>query len=147
LIRQVTKETLPEFLSLARQMHEESTSRDLEFSAEKLEQLIGSPSTFCVMAYKDQKVIGGMLGFITEHYFSKDKKAVESGLYVVPKHRNGMTGVRLIRTFEDWSKQHEAKHIWIGYSTGIGDINRMKDFYKALGYDYEGFFCRKKINV
>ncbi len=147
MIRQVTKESLPQFIELAKQMHQESSSVDLEFSEQNLNQLIGSPSTFCVMSYRDNEITGGMLGFITEHYFSKDKKAVESGLYVKPQFRNGMTGVRLIREFERWAKQNNAKHIWIGYSTGIGDIDRMKDYYQSLGYNYEGFFCRKKINV
>lgn len=88
-----------------------------------------------------------MLGFVMEHYFSKDKKAVESGFFVRPEHRNGMVGVRLIRSFEKWAKDHDAKHIWLGYSSGIGDIDRIQQYYKALGYNYEGFFCRKKLNV
>lgn len=128
-------------------MHQESTSKDLEFSEEVLANLIQNPNTFCVLAKNNETVVGGMLGFITEHYFSKDKKAVESGLYVKPEHRHGMTGTRLIRKFESWAKENGAKHIWIGYSTGIGDIDRMKDYYKTLGYNYEGFFCRKKLNV
>lgn len=147
MIEKVTLETVDEFIALARQMHEESTSRDLEFSEQTLKTLIARPETFCVLAKKDGLVVGGMLGFITQHYFSEDKKAVESGLYVKPEHRNGMTGTRLIKTFESWAKENGAKHIWIGYSTGIGDIDRMKDYYSALGYNYEGFFCRKKLNV
>lgn len=128
-------------------MHQESSSKDLEFSEDRLISLIEKPETFCVMSYKDGDVSGGMLGFITQHYFSSDKKAVESGLYVKQKYRNGLIGVRLIREFERWAKENGAKHIWMGYSTGIGDIDRMKDFYKTLGYNYEGFFSRKKLNV
>lgn len=71
----------------------------------------------------DGAIRGGMLGFISEYYFSRELFAIDLFLYVDADFRRGlMSGVvarRLFQAYRDWALAQGVCEVRICVSTGI----------------------------
>lgn len=153
MIRAATAADTPVLIEMGRALHDESKRySERGFAPEKLEalarSLFGTATTEgeggAFVAEKDGKVIGMLIGFVREQWFSYDKLASDYTFYVRPEHRGSMAAVRLIKAFEAWAISKGAVDILPGVSTMIAS-ERARDLYLALGYEHYGYSMLKKV--
>lgn len=91
---------LQQLMALSARLREESlTMSDIAIDEAKMKSVYARAF--------DPADEGGMLGFIAEHYFSRERYATDLFIYVSPNCRRGlMSGViarRLFERYRDWS--------------------------------------------
>jgi len=147
-IRPFERKDFDRLLELAEEMRLESLSfRDCPIDRDKLlvigEATINTPETyFGVVAEKHGEIIGFMIGFCAEEYFSLNKTASDLALYVIPKERGGHAAYAILLRFKSWTKKRGAKTVSLGITTGV-EVERTKKLYKALGFKEIGPIFRK----
>jgi len=146
----LTREDALAMLEIAEQMHKESPNfQNKPFDRERIWKLFDAtvkyPSRFCMIYAKDgDKPIGGILGKITEQYFSGDLVASDFGMFILPEHRGGSCFVRLFKEFEKWSIDNGATSIMVGHTTGVNTENAQGMFLR-LGYSLMGYVFNKEL--
>ena len=95
--------------------------------------LTGNPMTVLV-AEVDGKIVGGIVGVLTQLWFNNAcKVASELAWWVAPEHRRGRTALKLYQAFEAWAKEQGAAHIVMSDLVVEGETPAAKLFEK-LGY-------------
>jgi GNAT superfamily N-acetyltransferase len=128
---------------IADYMHGLTNFASVRFDQEKvyhqIEVMVADPSKwYCKAAVKDGVIIGGMLGFVSEAYYSQDKIAFEMTVMVLPEHRGSRSAWLLIKDFTAWAEQAGAKQIRVGVGTGPQGYGASR-IYGKLGYETSGF--------
>lgn len=148
-IRQGDRDDIPALIELGGLMHKESPRfRGLDWDEDKLIQLgiLLADQGGMFVAEKDNKVVGMILGMVTEHFFGRDLVASDLVVYVHPDHRGGTMVVRLLKKFEAWAYATGAKVIVLGVSTEI-KADRTGELYKRLGYRSTGVMAVKERKI
>ena len=143
MIRQMISDDIEALTSIGAAMHLESNYKHTEYSADKCralgENIIASPRLVGLVSEIDGEINGFFIGFVNEHYFSDTLMASDLLLYVVPEYRNGLSGVRLIKSYIEWAKESgvESGNIQLGQTAGI-DPAVVDRLYKKLGFHPSG---------
>lgn len=127
---------------IADYMHGMTNFASVRFDQEKvyhqIEVMIADPSKwYCKAAVKDGIIIGGMLGFIAEAWYSKLKVAYEMVVMVLPEHRGSRAAWLLIKDFTAWAETAGANQIRVGVGTGPQGYGASR-IYGKLGYEAAG---------
>jgi GNAT superfamily N-acetyltransferase len=136
------------FMAIA--MHAESPRyRGLQLSRRKLsnimERMHDHPELGALLvAEKDEEVIGMMWGYVDEFFFSEERYATDILLYVVTEHRGSRAAYQLVKAFEEWSYDKNARYVQPGVSTGI-DNDGYARFYERMGYSVTGLNLSKTV--
>lgn len=148
MIRPFEEKDFTPLLVLAEEMRIESKAfMDFTIDQNKLvmigEYTITHPETYYgAVSTNDRGVIVGfILGFCTEHYFTTEKIASDMAVYVLPEFRGGSHVARLIKGFANWAKSQGAKSVSLGISTG-NDVERIAQLYEALGFKRDSISCK-----
>ena len=81
----------------------------------------------------DGALVGMLAGCIAPLWIAPHAVvAAELAWWMDPAHRHGMTAVRMVRAFEDWSEQRGAAHVVMSSVPSLGD--RPARLIKLLGY-------------
>lgn len=107
---------------------------------------VDSPKTKKIVVYKNNIPIGMALGYVTKHPLFNDTVASDLMLYVIKEHRGSIVSVRLLNKLIEWGALNKAKYFLTGQATGIGDLDRTKDFYLRQGFKPTGFSVMKEYN-
>lgn len=128
---------------MGKEMHEESSFRDLMFDEEAILHyafLSMQPDSdlYAAMCVLDSgEAIGFMFGGVESFFFSPTQKlAHDYALYIRKAHRNTMNArgaILLLKDFEHWAKSKRVVRIQLGITTGIAEEKTMK-LYNKLGY-------------
>lgn len=122
-IRPADIDDVPVLLLLAAKMHGEAPAyRDFEFDTHRVDGLLRRLITGagCLLVSEvNGRVVGGIAGICTEHWFSPEKVAVDLALFIDPEYRNGMSAARLVDGFIQWAKLAGAKRVTLGVTTGV----------------------------
>ena len=148
-IRQGDRDDIPALIELGGLMNKESPRfRGLDWAEDKLIQLgiLIADQGGMFVAEKDNKVVGMILGMVTEHFFGRDLVASDLVVYVHPDHRGGTMVVRLLKKFEAWAYATGAKVIVLSVSTEI-KADRTGELYKRLGYRISGVMAVKERKI
>jgi GNAT superfamily N-acetyltransferase len=137
MIREARHDDIPALLTLAQEMHAESPRYSLlRFSADKVAGLfcclIDSPDGLLLVADNGGEIAGGIAAMVTPHWFSDDLVSSDIGLFMLPRHRGGMTAVRLMRGYIEWAKFRGALQIQAGISTGV-QVEESAALYRRMG--------------
>lgn len=148
-IREATEQDISQLLLLGEALHRESPAYYLKsFDAQRLEgflqTVINDPNYYCLVAEKQQVMIGYFIGGLTFEIISYDVTAFDLSIYVLPDNRNGRTAIKLFKTFEAWAKGHNAKYFRVGISTGI-HTEKTSKFYQLLGFKPDGVVLEKRL--
>ena len=148
MIRPFEEKDFTPLLVLADEMRIESKAfQDFTIDHDKLimigEHTINHPDVYYGAVATNEKgvIVGFILGFCTEHYFTTDKIANDLAVYVLPEFRGGSSVMRLIKGFTDWARSQGAKSVSLGISTGI-DVERTAQLYEALGFKRDSISCK-----
>jgi GNAT superfamily N-acetyltransferase len=145
----MTAQDIPALLVLGAAMHKESRYAKLDFDPEKLrglgETILGDPDSWlAVVAERDSEIIGFCIGYVAPHFFGNDLTSGDLAIYVVPEHRGGTIGARLVKLYTGWCEAKGVKEPLLGVSAGITP-ERTGRLYERLGYT-EKYIIYKKTN-
>ena len=141
----LTIDDIPQFMELARNFHEASPYRHMEFSDTKVRTLI----TGIVNADKNESVVIGLfverlVGFVicgyAEHTFSNDKMGVEIAWWVEEEYRGSRKSLELLLAFKDWSRRIGCKYIQTASLEGLAPEKLEKVYNKMDTYKVESSF-------
>jgi GNAT superfamily N-acetyltransferase len=147
-IRLATEADIDRMVQLGQAMQQESPrfSR-LGYSDSKVRalgaNLIANPDAVVLVGVVDDEIVGMLLGYVSEQFFSHAITASELVVYVEPAHRGGSVAVRMIHAFEVWAFEHGARDIVLGVSTEV-DASRTCAFYERMGYAPSGNLLVKR---
>ena len=141
-IRRMSEQDIEPMVEMGAAMHAESAFVVLDYSRDKCRDLcrryIAHPDVnFGVVAEKDGRLIGMLMGYVTDYYFGDDKIACDILWYMDPEHRGSRVGIRLLEAFQDWSKERGASEVCIGISTAVA-FERTGALLQRLGYLHVG---------
>jgi GNAT superfamily N-acetyltransferase len=131
-----------ELCNLIQDFIEESDYK-VEVNKSKISMILNSDFCFPVVAYDDEKPIGVIIGYIYEHPLFKAKCSDDFLLYVKNDYRGKLVSVKLVKLYENWAITNSVDFIFISQSTGVGNVDRIKQFYNKLGFKTVGFNCVK----
>ncbi|CAM4032090.1 GNAT family N-acetyltransferase [Ectopseudomonas alcaliphila] len=147
MIRPATIDDIPRLVELGHLLHQTSRysshAYDGDVVGSFMAQLIAGTGVVFV-AERDGKVIGALLGGITEQWFSTELLAFEYAFFVEPGARHGIISARLVQALTTWAELRGAKHVQIGVTTGI-NVEGTAQFYRAHGFQDAGLFFEKAI--
>lgn len=148
-VRQATEQDIDQLILLGEALHRESPAYYLKsFDAERLkgflQTVINDPNFCCLVAEKEQMLIGYFIGGLTFEIISYDVTAFDLSVYVLPDNRNGRTAIKLFKAFEEWAKGYNAKYFRVGISTGI-HTEKTSKFYQLLGFKPDGVVLEKRL--
>lgn len=143
-------EDLEQLLDISEQMHQEAPHfKNKKFDRSKMSKILLATKThpnkmFLTYSKNNGVIEGGILGRISEQYFSDELVAGDMAMFVKPEHRGSILFVRLFKNFEKWSKDNKATSIVIGHTTGI-NMDKVQGMYTRLGYNTMGYVFNKEI--
>jgi L-amino acid N-acyltransferase YncA len=134
-LRMATVDDLPAIVMLGRVMHQESSFAPMNYDMDCVKGTISdliNKSQFVVVAEdKNGKVIGGMVGMVTQSWFGRDMVANDLALFVASDARGGMAAIKMMKAFIHWAKLAGAKQIRPGVTTGHA---RAEKLFQRLGF-------------
>lgn len=137
MIRTATYDDVPALLALGEAMHTESRYAALPWDAAKvsalIESLIESPDGLAMVAVRDGEIVGGFLGSIDEHYFSRARVACDYALFVRPDRRGGLLAIQLLEAYVGWAKVSGAALIQAGITTGV-NVDAASRLFAVAGF-------------
>lgn len=147
MIRHATTADIPAMLSLGRAMHAESPQfRAYSWSDSKMaaliEGLIQHQDGLAVVATDGGRVVGGVLGIITEQFFSYDRLAQDYAIFVEPGRRGAHVGRELVEAFKTWARHMKVPAV-LGVSTGI-KVEATCQLLESCGFERFGYLYAMK---
>ncbi len=143
-IRFATLQDVPALVELGRQMHAITRFRALRFDGEQVRHALEAALTkgqdryvLLVAANAQGAVVGGLLAVLERHLFSQQLTASIMHYDVLPQHRMGGYGLRLLKAFEQWCKNRAVVEINFGINSGV-ETDRVGRFARKLGYQKTG---------
>ena len=132
IIRQTKHKDLPAILELIKEFHAETLNEfGLDCNEEVAQELMPKLIDTSLVLIVDDKLVGVIAGFITNHIVSKEPLFQEVIWYISKEHRR--YGIRLYLELEKWCKDKGIKQIVMGNMGGDKD-DTFKKLYKRLGY-------------
>lgn len=135
-IRPMMMKDAPQIVSMASDMHQESTYKNLDFDPVKLidivEMVCCEPEYFAFI-YDDGEIKGLAVGYVMEHFFGHDLTSGDLAIYVKPEHRRGRVGVDLVVAYREQCLKLGVKEPLLGVSAGINP-ERIGKLYQRLGF-------------
>lgn len=139
MIRAATISDTDSMLFLGRAMHTESRYSRFTWSDEKVRSLIhtliASDDGLALIAEKDGAPVGGFIGAAFDHWCTDARQSSDFALFVLPEHRGGMLGLRLLRQYAKWAKGRGVPDdlIGCGITTGV-DVAASTRLFHIAGF-------------
>jgi GNAT superfamily N-acetyltransferase len=128
-------------------MHAESKYRCYDFDPLKLantiSELIELDRGIAIVAELQGQIVGGLIGYLAEHYFGNDLAAYGLALFIHAEHRNGMVGPRLIKQYVEQARNKGASEIVFANTTGY-EKERVGRLFERLGFNHDGYVFSTK---
>jgi GNAT superfamily N-acetyltransferase len=148
MIRPIMPSDIEQLVGLAEVMHVEGRYKKIKFNREKLRQgFLWHLSNMTLVGFVDDKagtLVGAVVGYISEYFFSTDYILSDYGLYVIPEYRKSKSGAKLLRAFIDAGKKIGVKEICIG-STNMEDPEALDALYKKVGLERAGSIYKMEV--
>lgn len=146
----ITQEDALELVELGRTFHKESRFSKGPYNEEAiwklLKTVVKNPETFYISFYRniDNKIVGFILGQLTEEFFTGTLLAKDLSMFVDKEHRGSFIFVKLLKAFENWAKDKGAQKMMLFHATGIGS-EKASSLFTRLGYAQYGFIFDKEF--
>jgi GNAT superfamily N-acetyltransferase len=143
----MTENDIPALVAMGRIAHTESSYKSMEYSENRCTDLgyltLDNPDALlCLVAEKDNEIIGFCMAAIEAAYFSDEKTASDLMFYVLPEHRGSWAFLMLVRAYVQWTKDKGAKLIFLGNTFGDETIDAL---YLKLGFQRMGGIFRMEV--
>ena len=140
-------EDVGRMVELGEVMHAESSYRDIPYSRSKVAALLTGLMVrdgVVFVARRNGKIVGGIAGGVTEHWFSEEKVGYEHALFMEPESRSGITAIRLLNALKVWCASQGAKTLRLGITTGV-HVEATARLYRSQGAQDAGLFFVMEI--
>jgi len=142
MIRQATFEDIDTIAEIGEKMFSESRWGIFDYDKDKVKRWLhyrmAHEQGINFVAEKAGQLIGFFIGGWFYSYFGEFKRSTDELLYVMPEHRGGTTGKKLIDAYVERAKELNVDDICIGNSTGV-KINSTAKLYEYCGFSQSGF--------
>ncbi len=146
MVRDATLADIPAMVALGQLMHAESRYSFMAYDGEKvaitLKTLIGTG--FVRVHERDGEIDGGMVGYMSEAWFSRAKVAAELALFMTPGKRGGMAAWYLLSEFSAWAENQGAQEITLAITTGV-KVEETGRMYQRLGFEQVGGVFKRRV--
>lgn len=132
------------------QAHKETRYGNAKYSKEGVFHLLSLikqyPDKFFIAYTKNanEEITGLLMGQLSVEYFSGRTIANDLGMFVHPIHRGGTIFYRMLKSFEQWAKEHGASKMILYHSTGI-EPEKTKKLFTKLEYEEFGSIFDKEL--
>lgn len=129
----------PQVMKLAQAMHAESRFSKFQLKEEKLRKVfegqLNNPRVACCLLAEndDEKVVGMLVGYVVELFFTNALIAQDRVFFVLPEFRGSSAAVRLLTAFRKWAENRGVKELNINMSVAI-DMPRFERFMLHMGF-------------
>lgn len=133
-IRNMNEDDILDVMLLAREFSKEAPAShkwDKNKTLSFLQSTINLPNIEVFVCEKDNEIVGGLVGVISEMYMSYTKQATELAWFVSKEARGSSVAIRLVKHFEEWAKENGADYVTMSDITGI---NTLSEMYTRMGY-------------
>lgn len=143
MIREATTDDIGVMLNLGAEMHAESRYTRFTWNDAKvhrlLETLIASDDGLALVAEREGRVVGGFLGAAFDHWCTDARQSSDFALFVLPEHRGGLIGLRLLRRYAAWARSRGVADdlIACGITTGV-DLAASTRMFDLCGFQHSG---------
>lgn len=107
-----------------------------------LEAAMGSPDWLAALAIDGDEIVGIMLVFRMQMFFSSAYEVGDLAFYVRPDARGGRAARKMLGYAELWASAKETAVMRFGIMTGIR-AEQSQRFFEKLGYDQVGTVVQK----
>jgi len=148
--RKWQRKDFEKMIKLGEKMWKEGAYKNLTFSAEKLrklgDSLIDKPDKgMGFVAIDNDEVIGMMIVYLRNYFFSDDVFCHDLMLFVDPYKRKSIkVPVRLINMATDWAREKGAKEFRPASSVGV-EKEKVAKLYKFMKFENVGYVFRKEL--
>lgn len=101
---------------------------------------------FVAVDRESDRIIGFLKCFISEYWYSNDRRAVHEFLYVTPEHRATKVAVLLVESFVEWAKERDAITCMLN---AFIPSEQARDTFIGLasrcGFEHAGVYFKKDI--
>lgn len=146
--RLATERDVPAVTDLCQEFHGLSYQRSVPFDwdvmGDWVSDRVSDSGSLVVGAWSGSNLVGSVIGLTFVPPYSNRVVAGDYIWYVKPEYRGGMTGVRLMRMFENWALDVGAVQILTGATSGIKS-ERGAALLERLGYVPNGTTLYKDV--
>lgn len=137
IVRPYRETDWPSMYRFARMMHDESpVYRGISFSDEAIEAIergVLQGQYVCLVAERENEILGFFIGGLTPFFFSKEYFAYDLAMFVDPSCRGGAgIALKLFTEFVTWANKSGAKEIRVASTTGV-NTEQYGKFMRKLG--------------
>lgn len=150
-LRLGTLDDIPTLLRFAKNFHSVSPYRGMRFSRDKGEEflkgvILGSQSEGIILvALKETKPIGMLIGVATQPVFTHSRIATELCWWVEEEYRNSRGALVMYSAYEDWAKRVDCSHIQGSYL--MNWRSDLKKFFQRRNYRHVESSFLKTLKV
>jgi len=148
-IRPMTEKDIPKLVEMGAKAHMESQYKGMKFIPEKFRsflcQFIGNVYLLCIVAVKDEEIIGAMAGQVDETYFSNELTASDLFVYISPEHRGSRAFYLLCSEYIAWARQKQGRMIFLANTYGY-ESEKVGDIYQRIGFEQIGGIYRQEVS-
>ena len=151
-VREATSNDVPRLYDLMLEVFQESAQPGQSVNHAKgldyLYHYLDNPHAWrtIFVAEQDGVVVGLLKCFVSQYWYSDDKRAVHEIVYVTKEHRNSDVAAKLFTTFEEWGRSNGA--IFCSASIFVPSTDARSAFnalMRQLDYTNEGTLYKKDI--
>lgn len=138
MIRDLQAEDKEQYLALIKMFVEERMGEfgikfDEDHASQQFDLFSNMKEVICKVLVEDGEVVGTIAGVIGPMLFCKGSMVQEMVWYVKKQYRGLLSGIRLIRAFEQSAKERGCNAIMmVGMAGDPSNAWYLKDSYKAL---------------
>ena len=134
---------------LCEEFHGASYQRSVPFDWDKMVEWVSDriddDGSLVLGAWSGSDLVGCVIGLTFIYPYSNALVSGDYIWYVRPEYRGGMTGVRLMRMYDQWAQDAGAVQILTGATSGIS-TDVASALIKRLGFSSVGGTMYKDVN-
>jgi len=137
-VRLATPEDIDLLIGFMKSFHKVSPYRSMRFDTHRSRDFLNGvikgslKDHVALIALKDGKAVGFLVGGANQPVFSQAKIAVEMGWWIDEEHRNTRSALLIFQAYEDWAFRIGCSHIQAAYLPGVSPP--LERFYEKRGY-------------
>ena len=148
-IRKWSYDDFDTILDLGETMWQEGAYAEMTFDRHKVKntfnKLLSTGKGIGFVAERDSKIIGGIVIYVSEYFFNREKVCSDLALYVDPNERKSIfVPIRLINAATEWAKEQGAREFRPGSTVELAS-DRVEKLYKFMKFKTVGHLFKKEL--
>lgn len=150
-LRDACLEDIQQLIEIGKEFHKESVYKIIPFHEEKTRSFLESAvngayekNSFFKVIVDNEIIYGGLIGYISEYYFSNAYCANDLAFFIRSEKRGTIAGARLIKEFVQWGQERGVTEVCIGVSSGINAI-KVGKFLEVMKFNCVGGIYKYSI--